>query len=126
MSIGLIKCFQRKKRYYGKFLNKIKLNERLVDIIKLVKPEYKVALVTTASRKNTMEALDSKRIREYFDLILTAEDVERPKPDPDGFLRAAKYFGAMSDEVMVFEDSELGVAAAEAASMQVCKVINFV
>ena len=106
-------------------MNKVKVNERLIDILKSLKNEYKIALVTTASRKNTEEILKYTNMERDFDLILTAEDIMNPKPDPEGFLLAMSKFQSNSNETIVFEDSDVGVEAAETAGVQVYKVINF-
>ena len=116
---------KNKKKIYADFLNKVKVNERLIDILKSLKNEYKIALVTTASRKNTEEILKYTNMERDFDLILTAEDIMNPKPDPEGFLLAMSKFQSNSNETIVFEDSDVGVEAAETAGVQVYKVINF-
>jgi sugar-phosphatase len=46
-----------------------------------------------------------------------ADDVDRPKPDPAGFLLGARLLGVQPQECVVFEDSEAGLVAARAAGM---------
>jgi mannitol-1-/sugar-/sorbitol-6-phosphatase len=55
-------------------------------------------------------------------VLISAEDVQRGKPDPEGFLLAAKRLGVPIDQCLVFEDSPAGVAAAKAAGAQVAIV----
>ena len=55
-------------------------------------------------------------------VMITAEDVKRGKPDPEGYLLAAKRLGVRIDECLVFEDSPAGVAAAKAAGAHVAIV----
>jgi beta-phosphoglucomutase-like phosphatase (HAD superfamily) len=50
-----------------------------------------------------------------FDVIVTAEDVARPKPAPDAYLAAAEALGAQPSACVVLEDSPTGLAAARAA-----------
>lgn len=57
-------------------------------------------------------------ITDWFDAIVTSEDTELHKPEPDAFLLAAKLLGVDPTRCLVFEDSPLGFAAAEAAGMQ--------
>jgi sugar-phosphatase len=52
-------------------------------------------------------------------VMITAEDVQRGKPDPQGFLLGAQRLGVRIDECLVFEDSPAGVAAAKAAGADV-------
>jgi HAD superfamily hydrolase (TIGR01509 family) len=54
-----------------------------------------------------------------FDAILTSEDFERSKPDPDCYLKAAKRLGASVDECVVLEDSFNGLKSGRAAGMRV-------
>ncbi len=55
-------------------------------------------------------------------VFITAEDVQRGKPDPEGFLLAASRLGVPIGQCLVFEDSAAGVAAAKAAGAQVAIV----
>jgi sugar-phosphatase len=55
-------------------------------------------------------------------VLITAEDVQRGKPDPQGFLLAASRLGVPIHQCLVFEDSPAGVAAAKAAGAQVAIV----
>ena len=55
-------------------------------------------------------------------VFVTAEDVRRGKPDPEGFLLAADRLGVRIDECLVFEDSPAGVAAAKASGAHVAIV----
>ena len=54
-----------------------------------------------------------------FDAILTSEDFDRSKPDPDCYQKAAQRLGAESDECIVFEDSFNGLKSGRAAKMAV-------
>ena len=103
-----------KKKAYSKYLNKAVLNRGLVDIIKaLRKSGYKTAVVTTASKENCKEILDVFNITDIFDLVLTHDDIETVKPDPEGFLKAMQYFKAEPKETIIFEDSDVGIEAAK-------------
>ncbi len=55
-------------------------------------------------------------------VLITAEDVQRGKPDPQGFLLAAKRLGVRIDQCLVFEDSPAGVAAGKASGAHVAIV----
>lgn len=54
---------------------------------------------------------------DWFDAIVGAEDTERHKPEPDPFLEAAHRIGVPPASCVVFEDSDLGLLAAERACM---------
>jgi len=79
------------------------------------------AIVTSAPR-----ALAEVRLRAVHlpipEVMITAEDVQRGKPDPQGFLLGAERLGVNIVDCLVFEDSPAGVAAARAAGAQVAIV----
>lgn len=102
-----------KKGFYSLFLENAVPNKALFDIIKNLRSEYYTAIVTTASRKNCMELLEKHSKAELFDLILTGEDVIKKKPDPEGFLKAMEHFSVKPEDTLIFEDSEIGLEAAE-------------
>ena len=114
-----------KKAAYSKYLDKVKVNEHLFNIIESIKNEYKICLVTTASKKNTMEILDYTNKTELFDYIITAEDITNPKPDPEGFNKAIEYFNAKPEDTVIFEDSEVGIEAARATGATVFVINQF-
>ncbi len=102
-----------KKWLYSSFLSFAKKNDHLFDVIDGIREKYNIALVTTASAKNTFEMLDHFGVREKFELILTQEDIKKPKPDPEGFLKAMEHFKASAENTVIYEDSDVGIEAAE-------------
>jgi sugar-phosphatase len=79
------------------------------------------ALVTGSSRSEARQALDALGLTDAFPIIIAAEDVERSKPHPDGYLAAAKLLGVAPEECVVVEDSLAGIAAGVAAG---CAVVG--
>jgi beta-phosphoglucomutase family hydrolase len=78
----------------------------------------KVALATS-SRKEKMEmVLQQLKFMQYFDAIVTGNEVTNGKPAPDIFLLAAKRLGLAPEDCMVIEDGPIGVAAAKSANMK--------
>ena len=112
-----------KKSAYSKYLDKVIVNEHLFNIIEKIKDEYKIALVTTASKKNTYEILEYTGKKDLFDLILTSDDIKNPKPDPEGFLLAMNKFDAEPKDCMIFEDSDVGIEAALKTKANVFKIV---
>lgn len=116
---------QAKKQAYPKYLGKAILNKPLADLIRLMRAEYKSALVTTASRKNCNEILEKFQIRDLFDLVLTHEDIAKSKPDPEGFLKAMQHFHASPKETIIFEDSDVGLKAARRSGAYYYRTYGF-
>ena len=77
--------------------------------------------VVTSSNLPKMQAVYAchPEFKELFDAILTSEDFERSKPDPDCYLKAAKRLKASCEECVVFEDSFNGLKSGRAAGMYV-------
>lgn len=114
-----------KKALYSRYLSKVKVNNHLFTIIEKLKQDYKIALVTTASKKNTYEILEYTKKSDLFDLVLTSDDIKNPKPDPEGFLLAMNYYNVSPNDCIIFEDSDVGVEAAEKTNSTVFRVENF-
>src|SRR4051812_22390173 len=69
-----------------------------------------IGLATNSGREFATRALRSAGLFECFDAVVSAEDVERPKPAPDVYLAAAAGVGADPEHCVALEDSETGVA----------------
>ena len=83
-----------------------------------------IAVATNAERTNVDFVLDGGGLRAYFNAIVDGSQVERPKPAPDVYLRAAELLEIQPRNCIVFEDSPVGVAAAVAAGMRVVGVLT--
>lgn len=80
----------------------------------------KTAVVTSSNDKK-MQAVykEHPEFKSIFDLILTADDFTKSKPDPECYVNAAKLFGLEQNECVVFEDSFNGLKSGRAANMSV-------
>ena len=83
-----------------------------------------VALATNAERPNADFVLDRANLREYFQVIVDGSRVERPKPAPDVYLKAAREIGIAPSNCIVFEDSPVGVTAASKAGARVVGILT--
>ncbi len=84
-----------------------------------------MAVATGAVRPICEVILRQIGILDYFDTIVSSEDVERHKPAPDVFLEAARRIGVEPRYCRVYEDTDPGVAAARQAGMQCVDVRTF-
>ena len=82
-----------------------------------------LALVTSGDRKYAELVLRMIGMADLFAFTLTGDDVLEMKPSPEPYLLAADRFGLPPGEVVVFEDSAVGVASAVAAGM-FCVAVN--
>ena len=93
----------------------------LEDYLRLLRQQGVKTAVVTSSNRPKMQAVYASHpeFHELFDAILTSEDFERSKPDPDCYLKAAGRFGVEPQDCVVFEDSFNGLKSGRAAGMYV-------
>lgn len=77
----------------------------------------KVALVTTSGRDETGTVLRALGLSDAFDVIVTADDVTRTKPDPEAYRLVLETLGVAPAEGLAIEDSPAGIEAAQAAGL---------
>jgi beta-phosphoglucomutase len=85
---------------------------------------FPIGLATNAEPANVEFLLDSAGLRPHFTAIVDGHQVERPKPDPEVYLKAAACLGIDPTNCIVFEDSESGVQAARTAQMRVVGMLT--
>ena len=78
----------------------------------------RMALVTSTPRANIDLVLTGAGLAGAFDTIVAAEDVSRGKPDPEGYLLAARRLGVAPERCLVIEDAPGGIEAARRAGMR--------
>jgi beta-phosphoglucomutase-like phosphatase (HAD superfamily) len=76
-----------------------------------------MALATGASRKKLEFVLQKLPIKQYFDAMITADETNSGKPDPEVFLNAAKELGVTPGNCIVMEDARNGAQAAKKGGM---------
>lgn len=80
------------------------------------------AIVSGGGRESVVRSLKQLHLLDRFETLVCAEDYTRAKPNPDPYLIAAERLGVQPQHCLVFEDTDLGVAAARAAGMSWIKV----
>ncbi|HXG93488.1 MAG TPA: HAD family phosphatase [Blastocatellia bacterium] len=100
------------------------------ELIKEAASRYPLAIASGALRNEIELILKCGGVSDYFVTIVSAEDVERGKPDPESFLKACEQISAAVNETiaprecLVIEDSIHGIHAAQAAGMLCLAVAN--
>jgi beta-phosphoglucomutase len=84
------------------------------------------AVATNAERANVQFVLETAGIARYFSAIVNGHQVQRPKPAPDIYLKAAQLLNIAPAHCVVFEDSLTGIQAARAAGTRVVGVTTSV
>jgi len=89
----------------------------LLDFLK--ENNYKIAVASSSARERSMKLLEQHDLVKYFDDYVFGPEVEKGKPNPDIFLKAAEKLGIEPENCLVLEDSQAGIQAAYTAGMQV-------
>lgn len=100
----------------------------VAPVVRIVHDYYRrlpMAVASSGNRKNVMRTLEVLGLDEMLSVVVAVQDVERPKPWPDIFLRAAQLLGVNPGECQVFEDADAGIEAAKAAGMNVVDIRPF-
>jgi HAD superfamily hydrolase (TIGR01509 family) len=84
--------------------------------------KVRLAVATSSVSASARPFLDRHELTPFFDVIVTGDEIERGKPDPDIYLRAAKKLGIGADACLVIEDAPSGIAAGKAAGMRVAAI----
>ncbi len=80
---------------------------------------FPIGVASNCIRSSVMALLEALGILDQVDVIFSNEDVSKPKPDPEIYLKAAAAFGVTPQETLVIEDSLRGIRAARAAGARV-------
>ena len=101
---------------YTPFLRQMALEPDLLEFLAAVRPPLLTAIST--NRTSTMAAvLDTFGLRPHFDLVVTALDVERPKPHPEALMKILDRFGVRAEEGLFVGDTQVDVDHAAAVGM---------
>lgn len=77
-----------------------------------------MALGTGGTKHIATKTIEAVKLQDYFDVVVTADDVEHYKPHPETFLKCAEQLGVEPSACLVFEDGQPGIEAAKSAGME--------
>ncbi len=101
----------------------IPVKKGVKDIFEYIRNNgLKCAVATSTRRESAEKTLHEIGVWDYLDAVVYGDEVERGKPEPDIFLRAAKAIGVNPSEAVVVEDSINGIKAGYAAGMRVVHI----
>jgi len=112
------KLLEEKTEIHLMLTPKIRLFDGVIDLLEALRPVVKMALATMSNRKVIDKTLREKDIRGFFDFVITADEVKKPKPDPEALLKCAEAMRCKPERCVVVEDSIFGVIAARRAGMR--------
>jgi len=125
VKLDLKKWLEEKKRIYWNLIEEgIEAAPGVKSLIEsLYREGYKQAIASSTSRANILFILKKLKLRDYFEVIISSEDVKNGKPDPEPFNKAKNELGLKSSDCIVIEDSSVGILAAKRAGIK-CIAIN--
>ena len=90
----------------------------LVDFVERGRKRgMRIALVTNAPEENVKMILLALKLRDFFDTVVLADEVEAVKPDPAPYRAALEKTGVPAEEALAFEDSISGISSSVAAGI---------
>jgi HAD superfamily hydrolase (TIGR01509 family) len=126
--IAPIEELLEKQFYYKNLLFRNKKLEPIAGIIKLLDElkscRIKIGLASSSSKDFIELILNSLGVIDYFDAIISGEEVQNSKPAPDIFKKAAEVLNVEPSSCLVIEDSMHGVKAAKLAEMKCIGFFN--
>jgi beta-phosphoglucomutase family hydrolase len=124
-SIDAEQISREKERLFRDKLNLVEPIEPVVEVVRSSRGKIPIAVATGAVRPICERILHHIGLPNWFDAIVSADDVERHKPEPDIFLEAARRLGVEPRFCLVYEDTDPGIEAARRACMASVDVRNF-
>ncbi|MBM4152633.1 MAG: HAD family phosphatase, partial [Kiritimatiellaceae bacterium] len=118
------KALTEHKRNHVQKNFKVELFAGVPAFIEKWRKTMRMALVSNSPRSFVKQALVEAGLIDLFELVITADDVAKRKPDPEMYFLALKTMKLKPEDVLVFEDSPAGVTAAQAADCPVIMIEN--
>jgi len=113
----------REEAYFA-LMPQVKAVPEVLEAIHAHHGKIPFAVVSGSPRASVIRTLDFLGLRDRFETIVGGDDSPRGKPHPDPFLLAASRLQVRPEDCLVFEDADLGIAAAEAAGMRWVRILS--
>ena len=111
-----------KREAFLKRLHTVTLIDEVANFAEALRGKFPTAIASGGTRMVVEKILHSVGVSDWFDEVVTSDDVAEGKPAPDVFLRAAELLGVKPEHCLVLEDAPSGILAAQRAGMQVIAV----
>jgi HAD superfamily hydrolase (TIGR01509 family) len=109
---------ERVNRYRAAVGDGSSIHEHVREAVRYAAERVPLAICSGAARAEIEPVVEAAGLAEYFQAIVTSDDVVLGKPDPEGYLQTLGILGNPAD-ALVFEDTEAGIASARAAGLRV-------
>ncbi|KJH73626.1 HAD family hydrolase [Aliterella atlantica] len=109
---------QARQKHYQSLLNTVKEVQAVAEIVRNHYQKVPMAVASGGEKVVLEVTLNNIGLRDYFDVVVSIDDVEKGKPEPDIFLLASQRLGIAPQDCIVYEDSDGGLEAARRAKMR--------
>ena len=109
---------KEKVRIQAELTDLVQVFEGVTELLDVLETKTKLAVATMSGRQVINKTLAEKNLESYFETVISADDINNPKPNPEIFLKTAKTLGVRPKDCVVVEDSIFGVKAAKDANMK--------
>lgn len=113
-----IRLLQEREELFFASLDQVKPVDAVVQIAREHHKQMPMAVASGSIKASVEKQLETIGVSEWFQAVVAAEDTKLHKPEPDVFLEAARRLKVPAANCRVYEDSDLGIEAAERAGMQ--------
>ena len=110
------RSFAEKKNSIFQSNNRARPYPGMHELLRQLKPHLKIGLCSGTTWENIQSVLSAEML-DFFDAIVTDGDFERPKPDPEPYVVAARKLGLAPEGCLAVENAPLGIRAAKSAHM---------
>ncbi|MCM8824652.1 MAG: HAD family phosphatase [Candidatus Omnitrophica bacterium] len=107
-----------KKRCLLEISYQAKLIDGIENFIKELHRDFKLAVASNSDRDFVLNLIENAQIKSFFSAIMGFQDISKPKPDPEIYLKCARALGVAANQCVVIEDSPAGIKAAKSAGMK--------
>ncbi len=119
------KVWDEKQKLTLQKLKDLQPSPQLIECMSKLNSEgYKLAVCSNSIRRTVLTVLSKLGIIEYFDLILSNEDVKTSKPHPEIYWKAMSMLEVLPEETLIVEDSPFGLLAAARSKASIMRVVS--
>lgn len=117
--------WDEKQKLTLKLLSNLKKDTQLIKLFSSLSDKgYKIACCSNSIRKTVLTVLSKLGIIEFFDFIVSNEDVLNSKPHPEMYWKCISKMGVLPEQTLIVEDSPYGLLAASRTNSHILRVAN--
>ncbi len=105
-------------------IEKVMPFDGMKELLEELAPAYRLAVVSGSNRK-TVHDLINKYFPGIFRIVISGDDVQKSKPDPEPYLTAVEKLGVPEEECIVIENAPLGIRSAKSAGLRCIAVVAY-